>query len=146
MSFSSKINNGIYTLPYQPRHDRSVTNVAPNKAMTWIPLQVFKILEVSSIGELVKVNDFIIGIFPKYVPNKVGSYESRSSRDQKPHAYATPVKIPSREGKEDFQPSGVGPTRLEQPTPTPLQRRGIIFILAWCHLGSMQGASEESLC
>ena len=25
-------------------------------------------------------------------------------------------------------PSGVGPSRLEQPTPTPLQRRGIIFI------------------
>src|SRR2546422_10462089 len=25
-------------------------------------------------------------------------------------------------------PSGVGPSRLEQPPPTPLQRRGIIFI------------------
>ena len=41
---------------------------------------------------------------------------------------------PLSEGERRLQPSGVGPARPEQPTPTPLQQRGIIALSNWHHL------------
>src|SRR5437763_29951 len=64
-----------------PLHNGSVTNITPNKAMTLISLQVFKVLQVTRIGEFVEVKDFIIRILPQNVLNKVRTDESRTACD-----------------------------------------------------------------
>src|SRR5213594_2974576 len=52
-------------------------------------------------------------------------------------------------GERRLQPSGVGPARLEQPTPTPLPRRGIKFIPRGAHFHALwcrprrHGSAEE---
>ncbi|PYV84522.1 MAG: hypothetical protein DMG05_24470 [Acidobacteria bacterium] len=40
-------------------------------------------------------------------------------------------------GERRLQPSGVDPARLEQPTPTPLPRRGIKFIPRGAHFHAL---------
>ena len=53
------------------------------------------------------------------------------------------MKIPTWEGKEGFSLQGWVLPVPEQPTPAPLERRGIIFMLNGAALGGMGNSSEK---
>ena len=66
-------------------HQRSVADVASHEGVARIGLDVAEVREVAGVGQLVEVDDVVVGVRAQDVPHEVGTDEARAAGDEEAH-------------------------------------------------------------
>ena len=67
--------------PHQVRHVFVIADIGPDENVVRFPFHVPEVLEVARVGELIDVDDPVIGVFRDEKTHHVASDEARASRD-----------------------------------------------------------------
>ena len=107
VALGSEIDDGV-GLPHQGIDDGAVADVSQDKSIPVIALDSGQISRISSVGELVQVDDAIGRIPLQQVVDEIAADEAAAAGDENPVHYQS---LPERMsvGAEAARPSSAGP-------------------------------------
>lgn len=85
MTLGSKVNHAVHPLAEQRLDSPRITDVAPVKPVVGVGLDFRQVLEIPRVGQLVKIDDRVVGMRAQNKPNEIGTNESGTAGDQKLH-------------------------------------------------------------
>jgi hypothetical protein len=86
MRLGGKIHDYIDLIAFEDHRDsRSVANVALLKCITRIALESREVLKIPRVRKLIEINDAIVGMLGKHIPNEVAADEAGGTRGEDGH-------------------------------------------------------------
>ena len=87
MGFSGKIYNGVKTLAQQPIHQLPVSYVTLDESVSGFILDVFQVVQVPSVGELIKARYLPLGMLLKNVADEIATDKTSASSYKQSHQH-----------------------------------------------------------
>jgi len=83
VAFGSQVYDSVYVvLAEDVLHGRMVTDICPNKGIVGLVFNVFKVIRIGCIGELVYIDDTVLRVVLDKTSDHVRSNESAATGDE----------------------------------------------------------------
>ena len=93
MRLGGEVHDGVHAAQ-RLAHQRGVADIALHERVARVALDVGEIRGIAGVGELVEIDDAIVGVLAQHVTDEVAADEPRTPRDQQLHL--SPASSPRR--------------------------------------------------
>lgn len=85
MGLSGEIDNGVKALVQNSIHRLAVSNIDLHEVISWSVLNIFQVLQVSGVGQLIQVRYFPLRMLFSNVMDEITADEARASSYKQSH-------------------------------------------------------------
>src|SRR3972149_9645144 len=93
MALCCKMDNCINLL-HDLIHNSIIADISANKRIVAVLFNIFQVIGISRIGQFIKIDDTVILIFIKHMPDKIAAYESAAACYKDPQSAPQPCFRP----------------------------------------------------